>query len=1825
MSDPNNHIDPLHPQPDSSPETSEWQGAEGESAPEVGGTQPEQPATVVQETTKHPPRVGRYRIQKFLGQGSYGRVYLAYDDVLKRPVAVKVPHRHLVSSPEDIERYIAEARVLASLDHPNIVPVHDAGPTEDGLCCVVSKVIEGNSLAARIKDGPLPHREAAELVAAVAEALHHAHRKGLVHRDIKPSNILLDATGRPYVADFGLALKEENLGKGPQFVGTVLYMSPEQARGEGHRVDGRSDVFSLGVVFYELLTGRHPFRAETQDELLERITTFEARPPRQLNDAIPKELERICLKALSKRASERYTTARDMAEDLRLFLAEPGAAPVAATPFARQAYPSDGAAAGSTRPPNSSSESQPVRIVPKGLRSFDAHDADFFLELLPGPRDREGLPDSIRFWKTRIEEIDPDNTFSVGLIYGPSGCGKSSLVKAGLLPRLAEHVLTVYVEATANETESRLLNALRRRCPDLVPRPSLKDSIAALRLDQGLPKRHKVLIILDQFEQWLHARAEAAGTDLVQALRQCDGVRVQCVVMVRDDFWMAVTRFMRELEIRLVEGQNSATVDLFDADHGRRVLDAFGRAFGRLSEQPGETAKDQKEFLKEAVSGLAQEDKIICVRLALFAEMMKGRPWTPASLKAVGGTEGIGVTFLEETFSAATAPPEHRYHQKAARSVLKSFLRESGTDIKGLMRSYQELLEASGYAHRPTDFTDLISILDRELRLITPTDPEEKATEGDSQSSTTTGQKYYQLTHDYMVPSLRDWLTHKQKETRRGRAELLLADRASVWNARPENRQLPSVFQWASIRLLTRKKDWTGPQRKMMRKAGKYHVFRGCVVAAILAVLSWGSYEGYGRLKAAGHLEHLLDANITEVPQIVEEIGRFRPWVNTLLEKAKMQAEESGDTRRQLLTSLALLPVDPSHVDYLFERLLNAEPQEVPVIRDALTPHREALAEKLWAVVEHPPQGKESQRLRAACALATYEPHSQGWERVKKQVADDLVKVPAVYLGIWMESLRPVRSRLVAPLAATLRDANRGETERSLATDILADYAAEQAALLADVVMDADEKQFAVLFPKLKGHGEGGTKPLLAEIDRQLQRQWTDPPLNSAWQKPDATLVQKIESAQGILVERFAFCQTMPLDDFAHVVETLWKSGYRPTRFRPYPVGTAVHVAAVWTRDGQDFRMAHGLSAEELAKRDANYRKKPFQPVDVSGYISGNKQRYAALWVRAPSGAPATELEVGVDGEQWQEKASTLRTAGYRTEALSLFVASDGKTKVSAIHTKVPGEGTPYYQLFLGIEPDYSGENFLGDLQMDVQVSKAAPLPTTEQRFTQQSAEAVKRLQPLYAAVWHSTYTLFTSTEVHGLDSAAHLVRCRALVAQGYRPACVSVAEIQAGQLVAASVWHRPVVSESDREKLAKRQASAAVALVRMDRLEKVWPLLKHSDDPTLRSYLVHRLSSLGADATVVLKRLDEESDLTIRRALVLALGEFGEEAIPPGERVPVVAKLRDWYRNDPDPGLHAATEWALRQWKQDQWLTETEQEWRKDNKSREKRQQDIRHELSKDKGQAKPQWYVNGQGQTMVVIPGPVEFFMGSPTSEPGRFDQEQRHRRRIGRTFAIAAKAVTVEQFLRFQKQHSFARQYAPTNDCPVVATAWYQAAEYCNWLSEQDGLPKTEWCYEPNKWGRYEEGMRPASDFLKRTGYRLPTEAEWEYACRAGAVTSRYYGQCEELLTKYGWYLKNSGDHTWPVGSLKPNDLGLFDMYGNAWAWCHDAYGLYRSSQSGKAVDDEGDPSPLLEKTIRVLRGGAFNVQPRGLRSAHRNRNQPGNRNNVSFGIRPARTCN
>ena len=1291
------------------------------------------------------------------------------------------------------------------------------------------------------------------------------------------------------------------------------------------------------MVFYELLTGRRPFisKAEnekhTRNEVLDLIITTEPRPPRQIDDEIPRELERISLKALSKRATDRYSTAKDMAEDLRFFLQATG------DTFSRSAPTVPIAQPGSTlesaplpfTSQQSDSDERPIKIMPKGLRSFDEHDADFFLELLPGPRDRDGLPDSIRFWKHRIEQIDPDLTFKVGLIYGPSGCGKSSLMKAGLLPRLGKHVLQVYVEATAEETEPRLLKAIRKACPGLSHGLGLVDSLSKLRRGLVLPPERKVLLVLDQFEQWLHARRGEENTTLVAALRHCDGEHVQSLVTVRDDFWLAASRFMRELEIRLVEGHNSALVDLFDPRHAKKVLAAFGRAYGALPESVNDLSDDQQTFLDQAILGLIQDGKVISVRLALFAEMMKGKPWTPTTLRAVGGTEGVGLTFLEDTFSAPTAPPEHRLHQKAAQVVLKALLPESGTDIKGQMRSRQELLQVSGYANRPREFNDLVHILDPELRLITPTDPEGSPTEG--QQITPSGQ-YYQLAHDYLVHSLSGWLTRKQGETRQGRAELRLAERSSLWNAKPENRHLPSALEWAHIRLLTKSRDWTAPQSMMMQKADRAHGLRGLGMVAVLGTLLAGAFYVRERVAesnratiATGLVDQLLKADTAQVPGIVDSMKDYRRWVDPALREELVKAKPGSP--QELHARLALLASpDPAQIEPLCDQLLTTGSRTVEVVRQSLKPHQELLTPKLWAAVERAKPGDDS-ILPAASTLALFDPKSPSWAGSADKVASALVRVNPILLGGWIEMLRPVGPRLTTSLAAIYRGRQRPETERTVATTILMDYARADGSLLAEMIMDADPTTYVTLFPAVEQVKSQVIPLFRTEIRKTPNPDWQDAPLSPPWIVPDPALVRRVEAAEGSIGECYGFCQTMPLYEFGTVAEGLRRSGYRPTRFRPYTDVSVIRVAAVWTRDGRDWRLSSGLTASEARSQYLKHQTDGYLPVDVASYVLNSGKpvdRYAAIWVKRVNPGERIQAYVGLTQEQQKATQDQLKADGLVPSTLQVIVAPDGQARYSGVWIQGEGDWNMTWdqtEATLGANIASWTDKVLSDIALSVpppamssRKRARTALETAEQNLKKKpedlvahstraqafNAETVKpgHLDHRYAAVW-SAVSGREAVTVYGLDPSAQRKRGLELEAGGYRLVSMSVARTASeGDLVTASVWQRPMITENAKDVLAERQARAAVALVRLGSDEVVWSLLKHGADPRCRSFIINWLSPLGADpkaVAVALEHIDPgikptpveppkvmdailfHPETSERRALILVLGRTAQ------------------------------------------------------------------------------------------------------------------------------------------------------------------------------------------------------------------------------------------------------------------------------------------------------------------------------------------------------------
>lgn len=363
--------------------------------------------------------------------------------------------------------------------------------------------------------------------------------------------------------------------------------------------------------------------------------------------------------------------------------------------------------------------------------------------------------------------------------------------------------------------------------------------------------------------------------------------------------------------------------------------------------------------------------------------------------------------------------------------------------------------------------------------------------------------------------------------------------------------------------------------------------------------------------------------------------------------------------------------------------------------------------------------------------------------------------------------------------------------------------------------------------------------------------------------------------------------------------------------------------------------------------------------------------------------------------------------------------------------------------------------------------------------------------------------------------------------------------------------------------------ANIAALLLILGRDELVWPLFVDSPDNSIRSALIENIAVCPVSPRLFVNRIHVESDVSARRALYLLLGSLSASLPDPREREQFAQELElvRHYREHPDPGVHAAIEWLLREWEMGDRI------------------KSVCAELS---GRVAPnrQWFVSLAGHTFGVY-GPCEFWMGSPEGEPGRRAPiEHRHRRAIDRRFALALHEVTTGQFRRFRRPPRGGHD-ANIDELPVSPISWSEAAAYCNWLSAQEGIDPSAWCYVQ---GARAGLLVAAPDYLQRTGYRLPTEAEWEYCCRAGSATSRFFGESDEQMSAYAWWTHNTTEgRKMPVGTRKPNAFGMFDMYGNAVEWCNDVLGPYHRED---LVLDRGvhlgDPPKCPE--IRSLRGTA-----------------------------------
>jgi len=972
---------------------------------------------------------GRYKLLSVLGKGTFGTVFLGTDTKIERRVAVKVFNKN---SPKargfTQKRQLEEAKVCGNLNHPNIVTIYDAGIDKDGDIFIVCQYIDCTTLQAELKHKAIDHQQIATIVLSIAQALYAVSDNEVIHRDIKPENILIERkTRKVYVTDFGLAVREDDDDEKRLDAGSPAYKSPEQVRREGHRIDGRSDLFSLGIVMYEMLTREKPFKGQGI-VLKEQIQNYDPPNPSTLKLGIPRELDRICMKLLQKDPLDRYSDGQVLADDLQAWLA-------------------------SQEQSETNKHDGPAAIQPRGLRSFTESDSDFFLELLPGLRDRHGIPESVRFWTDRIQTRDPAKAFCVGMIMGPSGSGKSSLVKAGIVPLLS-NIVAIHLDATPANTESRLLKDLQDKLPGLQDTATLSDAMIKIRRSED----PKVVVFIDQFEQCLSANQDNKQSELTAALRQCDGKTLQAVLVVRDDFGAAVQFMTSDLETPVDQGSNFATVRLFDKDHAKKVLIKFGKAYEKLPADTEPLSPSQSAFIDRVITELdacSQDRGVIPVQLSLFAEMMKFKPWATSSLDSVGGASGVLGAFLDESFSLLN--PQNRIHQSAAQGLLKALLPAVGVDLKGQSKSKQQLMESCGYKDRPADFQSLLEILDRKLRLIKPSEGQEES---------------YQLTHDYLIAPLREWLSRKQRETLRGRSELVLAERAEAWTTRKESKQLPTFLEWLKIRLLTRSRNWTSLQRAMMKRSDVEQLTRMSITGSIAAILlGAGLWWGASRT-----VDQLKDREFEKLPTLLSQLkGRWDHFLLRPMIDRKLKAISDPDPKEELKYRLAKLAVDPKdskNLEELRNLLIKADYLQIAILVDQLESRKSDLINNLW---EEAGKKNNETLLQCASALAKYDPADKiKWDTIKEALADRIVEEPSERVGYWTVALKGAKDHLSEVLKKRFKSKHYASKsyQQDISCIILLDYI-DQADRLRDLMLAGEAGHFVRFFKKLVGTTSG--------------------------------------------------------------------------------------------------------------------------------------------------------------------------------------------------------------------------------------------------------------------------------------------------------------------------------------------------------------------------------------------------------------------------------------------------------------------------------------------------------------------------------------------------------------------------------------------------------------------------------------------------------------------------------------------------------------------------------------------------------------------------------
>ncbi len=1251
----------------------------------------------------------------------------------------------------------------------------------------------------------------------------------------------------------------------------------------------------------------------------------------------------------------------------------------------------------------------------------------------------------------------------------------------------------------------------------------------------------------------------------------------------------------------------------------------FGMALGKLSSNEGTWTPREQQFLTSAINYLAVDGRVICVQLALLAEMMKHRDWNNAALFNQDGGAGIGLSFFEQTFEADSAPRRYRSHCEGAQRLLRKLLPEPGTKIKGAIQSESELRATVDYADASA-FQELLRILDAELHLITPTTKYELdnyLTKGKRATATAENETGYQLTHDFLITPLRKWLAIRRMTTRLGQAQTRLEEYTELYRARPIPQSLPTLFEYMQMRRYLNLRSLSEPQRRMLKAAGRYFTVKtaawsiGLATAILLIVAGQQSLE-------RSHRQGIERSNadtlvIASLPEALQRIEQFLPDQTQLWTTlTKHFRDEKGSPGSRLRAALALVSYNSSQNTHnnsskdaannlglsdaelrsflLTQYLESAAPDAVVLCQSTLV-RRHLLHDQLARRYQSAEDTAPPVQLRLAGLLVQDPKFRQVLLEDPQRLVQLLVAENPLHLNDWVDVFRPIGIGLLPALeTALLVRPEDGGLETVNLANLISEYAVEQPRLVAGLLAKVGPTAHSLLVEALDKIPDAvdAVSAELKSIDKRSQDYWNIERTGTDWwndiaRTPEAIatspdeirkLLGSVADQTALIESHFILLHRVTTDQLTSAAQTLEPFGYRVAAISPMHSGNTERAMVLWKRDGRKSRWLWPATAEQLTAENSKLQAQGHFIADLAEYSSDDfrTNRFAGVWTDS---APlpvvtASGMYLDVAADEHESAGWGWFTANSYLPKIDIQTADrDGKEYFTSLRWKL-NEWLPSYDSWNDTN-DRPAETFAqlrpDDLLVDAHRSNRDPRQNCGLTHVWWSG------MPL-----DSTWTAYHSPE-------GHLEHCIDLQKQGYRPFGIHARQNAEGKTEYSSIWWRPHMHVVSHAEFARQQSRLILALHKRGMNQPLQQALG-SSEADIRGAIVDACAQYKADTYFLLDQVRNTSNsLSARRASLHALTLMPRDLVASD----VISQFRQaWPKlvgEETDPGMRSALQALHRAWQLDVPAPSFAPVPGKEMQTRD--------------------------GRRLVVLEPPAVMIMGSAAGEPGRNGHhENRTAIRMPRSFAIGVTEVTAEDFLKFAPEHKYAQDYCATPDSPMIDITWFDAVRYCRWLSEEEDVHESEMCYPPES--QIGPGMKLDTNYLNRTGYRLPTEAEWEFAARGGFTEGRHFGFLPDLLDRYAWTAANSNFRGYPVGRKLPNDYGLFDMFGNAMEMCQNPK-VTNLSGEGTISDPAESHLVIANKDTMASRGGAILFQPLDARAAHRDDHAAGSsRPYLSFRI-------